>query len=175
MSYDAFTFRLPEGADPSDYATEVLEAFDDGAEPAPSDPTVSALVAAFRSVFPGVDVVEESEEGAMLLLEDRLVSVDVWRSHCEICVSYGVPHDAAWITGLLQNVATATSAAGHDTLFDPQLGRPIAPSDAADAAEIGAKYGQGLAFVERLHEEAEASSGDDAPRAGFFRRLFGRG
>lgn len=166
MSYDLFTFRLPAGAEPGDYATEVVEAFDDDAVPDPSWPTVERFVNAVRAEFPGVEVPEQDEDSAVLLLEDRLVSIDVMRSHTEICVSYGVEKDAAWLTGLLAGIARAAAAAGHDTLFDAQIDQVVDPSDPADAAAIAEHYGEGLAMVAELR--AEQSGG------GFLRRLFRR-
>ena len=166
MSYDLFTFRLPPGADPSDYATEVAEAFDEVVEPGPSDPSVAQLIAAFRAVFPGADLVEEDEQSAMVLLEERLVSVDLRPKCADICVSYGVANDATWLTDLLAKIREAAADAGHDTLFDAQLDRPVDPSDPADAAEIGRFWGDGLEMVAELRAEHDGG--------GFFKRLFRR-
>lgn len=183
MSYDLFTFRLPPGADPSDYATEVVESWEDAPEFDPSAPTVAELVAAFRAVFPEIDVVEDSavddddeddgDDSAMLLLEDQLVSIELWPSHSEICISYAVAKDEAWIANLLAGIARAAAKGGHDTLFDAQLDRPILPQVPSDAAAIGEVYAEGLGFVGQIRAEHEAET--QAERGGFFKRLFGRG
>ncbi|MDO9353257.1 MAG: hypothetical protein Q7T55_06155 [Solirubrobacteraceae bacterium] len=170
MSYDLYAFKLPPDADPSDYATEVVESFDEVGEPDPSAPSVESIVAVFRTVFPELEVAEEDEESAMLLLEERLVSIDVFPTHCDVCVSYGVPKDAAWLVGVLGRIAGAASTAGHETLFDAQLDRPVLPELPADAAAISEGWSDGLGFVEQMQAEHGGSSGG----GGFFKKLLGR-
>ena len=166
MSYDLFTFNLPPGADPSDYATEVVESFDD--EQAPAGPPVSSLVAAFRAAFPNAEVFEREEDSAMISLEEGLISIDVFPSHCDICVSYGPATDAARLMPILARIGAAAASAGHNTMFDAQLDEPVDLSEPDAMAGVADAFSDSQDLVDGMVSESEQGSG------GLFGRLFRR-
>lgn len=171
MSYDLFTFRCPPGADPSEYATDVIESFDEEVPEehlAHHEAAVLELIAAYREEFPDLDLADHEQTTAMLLIDEQVISVDVFATHTDICVSYGVPKGGDWLIDRLERLGRAAARAGHDTLFDAQLDRPIHPH--ADRAELTDHYGAGLAMVAELQAEHDREAS-----GGFFKRLFRRG
>lgn len=172
MSYDLYTFRCPPGADPSEVATDLVESFDQEISPAElprHEAAVLALIAAYREEFPDIEIVEQEPTTAMGLIDERLVSIDIYADHTDICISYGVAKDGDWLIDRLTRIARGAAKAGHDTLFDAQLDEAIDP--AADWETLVQEYDEGLEMVTEIRDEHERETSG----GGLLRRLFRRG
>ncbi len=174
MSYDLTLFAVVPGEDPDDTVGELLESFDDELDPEeiPAiSAAVAALVTALTSEFPDADV-DARRDGthALVSIEDGALTVDVFHNHCDVCITYAIPHDDAWFLDRVGRVAAATTAAAQlSDLYDMQLGEVVDLSAGASAMSAS--------FDDTANELSDiaAEYGKASQRGGVFRKLFGRG
>lgn len=167
MSYDLLSFKCPAGVDPGDAYDELMQAEDarqdSGVTEPPATPAMVTFVRQLQAAVPDLADARPAAYNGGIELTGQALSVAVSPASTEVNVPYWGRLDGSHFVDDLVQFVSCARAAGHDTLFDPQLDRAVDPI--ADRRALIEMFEEGLAIVAELSVEDQPVALESVPSA----------